>query len=191
MNAGRQQTGSRPVRRTSNLHRGRVSAPGCRYFVTAVTKDRAPVLLRPEVACRVRATLLELDGPGDIQLLAATLMPDHVHLLFELGARLSLGRVCAKFKSLARDQRNADWYWQSDEFEHRLRPAEDLDRFGLYIFLNPYRAGLVATDARWPHWLCPRPELFRFMQLLREGNLPQPEWLGAWEALTRGLVVGE
>ena len=124
-------------------------------------------------------------------LLAATIMPDHVHLLFELGARLSIGRVCAKFKALGRHLGRDPWHWQQDQFEHRLRPSDDLERFGFYVFMNPYRAGLLPLDRVWPWWQCPTPERFDFLQRLRPTGAPQPEWLGLCEQLATDLAVGE
>ena len=191
MEASSQNTGRLPSRRTSHLRTGRISLPGARYFVTAVTQDRAPALADPVVAQQVCKTLFTLHETGDIYLLASSVMPEHVHLLFELGERLSVGRVCAKFKTLARDQGRAKWCWQQDQFEHRLRPRETIENYGLYTFLNPYRAGLVGLESRWPWWLCPSSANFAFMRLLRKGDLPQPEWLGLCESLERALFVGE
>ncbi len=119
-----------PQRRTSHLRTGRVSLPGCRYFVTAVTQDRKPAFSDSATAQHLCGTFNQLHAAGDFVLLAATIMPDHVHLLFELGARLSVGRVCAKFKSLGRHLGRDSWHWQQDQFEHRLRPNEDLECFG-------------------------------------------------------------
>lgn len=180
-----------PKRRTAFLRTGRVSLPGATYFVTAVTKDRTPVFSDPVIADGLRDALLQMDSVGDFRLLAGTVMPDHIHLLFELGEQLSVGRVCAKFKTLARAQGRAVWRWQQDQFEHRLRPSESVENYGLYSFLNPYRAGLIDLNAHWPWWLCPRPEQFRFMQMLRADGLPQPEWSGQCERLMRELHLGE
>ena len=180
-----------PERRTSFLRTGRVSLPGESYFVTAVTKDRVPVFSDPVIAQTLCDVLLRMDADGDLRLLAATVMPDHVHLLFELGDRLSVGRVCGKFKTLGRSQGRANWHWQQHQFEHRLRPNESRESYGLYVFLNAYRARLIDLEARWPWWMCPRPEGFRFVQTLRAGGTPQPEWLGQCERLAQELHVGE
>ncbi len=191
MDASPENASPAPRRRTSHLRTGRVSLPGCRYFVTAVTKDRVPALAPPAIAQHLCDTLKRLHESGDCSVLAATVMPDHVHLVIELGARLSIGRVCAKFKSLARDLGRAPWHWQQDQFEHRLRPNDNLEHFGFYVFMNPYRAGLVDSGQIWPWWICPAPERFDFLQACRSNGAPQPEWLGLCDRLTKGLAVGE
>src|SRR5438552_11166460 len=87
-------------RQTAELRKGRLSLPGARYFVTACTADRRPIFAAPQIAALASATLFRLVRDGDVEWLAGTVMPDHVHLLFALGARLSLDRTLAKLKGL-------------------------------------------------------------------------------------------
>jgi REP element-mobilizing transposase RayT len=122
-------------------------------------------------------TFARLHRDGDATILAATIMPDHAHLLFVLGGRLSLGQLQAKLKTLARDRGRADWRWQEDAFEHKLRLRESTEDYGFYVFMNPYRAGLCGTSQRWPWWYCPDPTAFRFLRGLdTDGSLPAA-WL--------------
>jgi putative transposase len=139
-----------PQRKTARLRWGRITAAGADYFATLCTHARAPILTNDTIAIRLLDALRQMHREVDIHLLAATIMPDHVHLLFTLGERLSYGRVIAKFKTLGRDQGRADWRWQKDGFEHQLRPHEKMEDYGFYVFMNPYRAGLIATCERWP-----------------------------------------
>ncbi len=129
--------------------------------------------------------------PADVDLLAATIMPDHVHLLFTLGERLSVGQVTGKFKTLARARGQAAWRWQQDGYEHRLRPDESTDDYAFYIFMNPYRAGLCAVSQAWPRWVCPEPTRFRFLQHLDSTGAPPPEWLGTIETIAAKVSTGE
>ena len=82
---------SLPERRTARLRWGRVSLAGATYFVTFCTQARSPVLVHGETARRLVAALGRLQTDQDATILAATIMPDHVHLLFTLGGRLRLG----------------------------------------------------------------------------------------------------
>jgi len=124
--------------------------PSTRYFLTLCVRGREPVLTEPSCAERLVTAWRELQESGDLTLLAATVMPDHVHTLFILGDRLPLGRVIAKYKTLARDHGRATWRWQQDGYEHRLRENEDSSEYGFYIFMNPYRAQLIEPLECWP-----------------------------------------
>ena len=54
-------------------------------------------LSSPSVASALINELRKLDSAEDFSLLAATVMPEHVHLLFTLGRRISLSQVHAKY----------------------------------------------------------------------------------------------
>jgi len=102
-----------------------------------------------------------------------------VHLLVELGCILPLGRAVARLKSRIQvSDPNCQVAWQAGYFDHRLRPKEDLLPFYFYIYLNPYRAGLIPAGKSWPWILCHETDRAWFMPLL--GNeLPEPAWLAA------------
>lgn len=127
---------------------------------------------------------------GDVSALTATMMPDHVHLLFQLGNTLTLDRVVAKWRTLVR-RAVPGLAWQTNFFEHRLRAAELSERYAWYVFMNPYRAGLIGSDSVWPGWWTDGATSYEFLALARPGPCPQPEWLGQLEERTRGLILGE
>jgi len=106
-------------------------------------------------------------------------MPDHVHVLLELGSRLPLEQLLAKLKAKSSNVlAHSGLTWQRNFFEHQLRGDESLEAFARYIFLNPYRAGLISCDQNWPGWIPGNLGRFEFEQHLRPGGLPWPEWLG-------------
>lgn len=179
-----------PERQTSRLRSGRISLPGARYFLTLCTQHRAPVLTSPP-NCATLVTALQSLSDDDTVLLAATLMPDHVHLLFTLGTRLTCGQVMGKFKTLARDRGLVAWRWQENGFEHRLRPDEFVEDYGFYIFMNPYGAGLQPVAQSWPWWVCPNPAQFRFLSHVVTGCPPPPAWLGEVETVANRIATGE
>ncbi len=179
-----------PVRRTSALHRFRSSEPGRTYFVTCCTQQRQPGLTTSVPASAINAAILASDRESDTATQAFTLMPDHCHWLFTLGARLSLGRVVARIKAITNEVLlPSQTRWQRDFFEHGLKPEESAEAYALYIFLNPYRASLIKPDEAWPHWLCPRPEMFSFSGLLNSNGSPPFEWIG--QPIPSDLRVGE
>ncbi len=179
-----------PPRRTGALHAHRWSQPATIYFVTCCTQFRSEGLTTARVSVAIGHTIAEMDQRGDTQTHVFTVMPDHLHWLFTLGGRLSLGRVVARLKTQTRDAlRGEALAWQRDFFEHRLRPEEAIEAYGLYVFLNPYRAGLVDTDGQWRHWMCPHPESFRFIAMLNPDGTPPGEWIDA--PVPTGLSVGE
>jgi len=160
---------------------GRISLPGARYFVTCCTQNRAPILAAPDEGSRLLGVLRDLHEGGDALFCAATVMPDHLHLLFTLGKRLRFAQVLGKLKSLARAQGHVSWRWQENAFERQLRADELFEDFGLYIYMNPYRAGLCSMHERWPWWFCPDTDQLGFMSMLKQDGAPPMEWLAEAE----------
>lgn len=181
---------SSPDRKTARMRWTRVSIPGARYFLTLCTQDRASVLTEAKTGADVRAALHTLHSLGDAEVLAASLMPDHLHVLFTLGARLSVGQVMAKLKAFSRDKGRASWRWQQDGFEHRLRPGEAIEDYGFYIFMNPYRARLLPMTGTWPGWICPEPARFSFTAHLNPPGTPPAEWLEQSDKIAARITTG-
>ena len=123
--------------------------------------------------------------------LAATVMPDHLHVLFTLGATLTIGQTIARWKSSLRRSIEFAEDFQRDFWDHRLRETEQIEDYALYIFLNPYRARLLLHDRIWPGWWAPEPSLFRFTALLAAGGTPPREWLEWPDERFEGLAHGE
>src|ERR1700760_1855285 len=115
------------------------------YFVTICTTDRKPVLANSTVfrAFKVAASKLR-----DWRVLAAILMPDHVHVIAvpTNNREAKLGNFSAALKRWMREELNASWKWQSGCFDRLVRSGESLHDKWVYIRENPVRAGLVR---RW------------------------------------------
>ena len=179
-----------PIRRTSELHGHRWSAPGVRYFVTVCTQGRRCGLDARRAATMVIERVRASDALGDTATIALGVMPDHFHWLFELGVRLTLGRVIARLKAQTRGPLEAaNLVWQRDFFEHRLRAEESVEDYARYVFLNPYRANLVVPVGSWPGWWCPQPEMLGFTEHLDSDGSPPPEWIS--EEVPVNLAIGE
>jgi hypothetical protein len=58
-----------------------------------------------------------------------------------------------------------------------------------YIYLNPYRAGSVASKDRWGGWWAPIFETLTFSALVDLNGCPPREWIN--ERVSAELAVGE
>lgn len=106
-------------------------------------------------------------------------MPDHIHILIILGERLTLGQSIGRLKSKTKVSLlgiASPVAWERDFYDHHVRPDEDRLAIFLYIFLNPYRAGLCATGKRWPWYFCREEDWSSFKDQL-DAERPVPEWL--------------
>jgi putative transposase len=120
------------------------------YFVTICVAHRKPVLANEKafIAFKNAATRLR-----DWAVLAAILMPDHLHLIATPveDRDAKVGNLSAAVKRWMRQELNASWHWQRGSFDRLLRRDESLGEKWLYIEENPVRAGLVQCWEDWPY----------------------------------------
>jgi hypothetical protein len=106
-------------------------------------------------------------------------MPDHIHYLFTLGERLSLGQCLIKLKAKTKEALQAvGLSWQRDFYDHWLRADDSMEGFAKYIYLNPYQKSLLAVEDSWPYWHLNREYRPKFVLHLSEAGTPPVEWLG-------------
>jgi REP-associated tyrosine transposase len=166
-----------PARGQAALRRGRYSSVGAEYFVTCCTDRRAAGLTDPIVGAKILDAMRAAQVDHVWSVRCAVIMPDHLHLLVELGDRLSLGKSVARLKArTAATLRAGGLIWERGFFDHRLRANDDARDVFLYIFLNPYRAGLCEQNAIWPWYAC-RPDDWIWFRDYLKADRPQPEWL--------------
>jgi len=157
----------------SALRKGRVSIAGARYFVTVVTSDRQHGLNRYELWSK----FLELAARDAADVWAAVFLPDHLHVFFVLPEDDTVGRVMRSLKGpLTPLMRDAGLRWQKNFFEHRLRSNEMSEPYMRYMFCNPYRAGYLNCDKKWPFWAITSPQAKWFVEKFPK-QLPEAEWL--------------
>jgi REP element-mobilizing transposase RayT len=106
----------------------------------------ACVLRRPECAFVVDSALRHYDGDR-YGLIASTIMPNHVHVLFRLRAGHELETVVHSRKLFTARRINAalgtrGHFWQRDYFDRLVRDHAHLARCVRYIRGNPERARL-------------------------------------------------
>jgi REP element-mobilizing transposase RayT len=166
-----------PGRGEGALRRYRISLPETSYFLTLCTENRAEGLTCGNVAPTICAEIASLETDCHWTQRAGVLMPDHLHLFIRLTGKLSIARCVARLKAKTRLALHAQSLsWQTNFYEHRLRPADAVEDVLRYIFLNPYRGGVAKTNGpyRW-FWLGTEEEAW-FKPVTDRGR-PFPEWL--------------
>ena len=119
------------------------------YFVTFCVAGRQPVLANEKAFAGFRDATAALQH---WELLAAVLMPDHVHVLAAPAERDEpVGNLSAGLKRRIRRSVGGEWEWQRGCFDRLLRRDESLEAKWHYIRENPVRAGLVERWEQWPY----------------------------------------
>jgi REP element-mobilizing transposase RayT len=168
---------SAPLKGYGALRRGRYSAPDAEYFLTICLQRPSCTLSAGALPARCFDEMLRLERDGHWTVRSAVAMPDHLHLLVTLGSATDLSATVRLFKGrLSPVLRRFGARWQPGFFDHRLRVDDDRLPVFLYIFLNPYRADLVAADKPWPGYYCAESDWVWFGALTRESCL-EPAWL--------------
>ena len=98
---------------------------------------------------------LQAGDPEFYELLAAVVMPDHVHFLALPNPGVELSRMMKGIKGVtarkinqARGSRGS--LWQDESFDRILRDQEEFEEKLEYIFTNPVKAGLVEEGWNYP-----------------------------------------
>lgn len=166
-----------PKKGHAALRRGRWSAPEAEYFLTICTQDGKRGLEHGEITQPLLSGALRLESEGAWHVRTMTEMPNHLHFLIVLGTRLPLSEAMRRYKGRhASLLRSHQLHWERGCFDHRLRTEEDRLPIFLYIFLNPYRAKLVAPETRWSGYYC-RPEDWHWFEHFTDSSCPMPDWL--------------
>jgi REP element-mobilizing transposase RayT len=134
------------------LRKGRVSIEGFVYHITFSTHNRQP-LINFKRGCQIAQKFHTYFAVKDDSLLCWVLMPDHVHLLIDLGPNSTLEQIVRSLKSstsrLFRDEKP---FWQTGYFDRAMRKEDDLEAVSRYIVANPIRAGLTQSVKEYPFW---------------------------------------
>lgn len=111
------------------------------------------VLRDARVAAAVEGVLLRCDGQR-YRLAAWVVMPNHVHVLFELWG-LPLGKLLKAWKGTSANAANRilgrrGELWQTEYWDRYMRDEEHFRKARHYIEWNPVKAGLVRRPEAWP-----------------------------------------
>lgn len=112
------------------------------------------VLQRPEIARVVLDNWRHFNGQR-YTILAACVMPNHVHVLIEPVTGYALAKVVQGWKSYTAKEINklidsSGELWQSSYFDRYIRDDAHLRKTSEYIVNNPVSAGLVNHPDDWP-----------------------------------------
>ncbi len=151
MAAARPGTGHR------SLRRGRWSAPGLIYHVTTCTHGRAALFEDYPRARAAAAAIVSTASLRDSRLLAWVLMPDHLHMLLQLGKEDPLSGLVNRIKARSakatlRVDGKTGRIWARGYHDRAIRRDEDLLSAARYVIANPCRAGLVERPGDYPFW---------------------------------------
>jgi putative transposase len=120
------------------------------YFVTICVANREHVLANQQAFTAFKRVAAKL---RDWTVLAAVLMPDHLHVIASPveDRDAKVGNLAAALKRWMRQELDASWKWQPGCFDRLLRSGESLHDKWLYVEENPVRAGLVKQWQDWPY----------------------------------------
>jgi putative transposase len=120
------------------------------YFVTICVTDRKPVLANDEAFRAFKRAISKL---RDWNVLAAIIMPDHLHVIVAPinDREAKLGNFSAALKRWIRNELRVSRKWQRGCFDRLLRSDESLHDKWLYVQENPVRTGLVQRSENWPY----------------------------------------
>ncbi len=147
----------------------RIYIPGSTVFLTWVTYQRAPLFKHSENVTRFRQAVRQTRTEAPFEIVAAAILPDHVHFIWTLPDGDSnysrrVGRIKTLFTralrgkytqsgniSQSRRKHRESNVWQRRFWEHTIRTEEELARCLNYVHYNPVKHGLVSCPHQWPH----------------------------------------
>ncbi|MBI5868444.1 MAG: transposase [candidate division Zixibacteria bacterium] len=164
----------------------RLRNPGGTYFFTVVTHKRIPILINLDARAALRVAIEKTRTRYPFVVVAAVLLPDHLHCIWELpngdsdfSTRWRLIKTRFTYTLGKISLCSGPPYWQNRFWEHCIRDEADLNRHIQYIHLNPVKHGLVTNPEDWRYstynqWLRNGyPDAAR--TLLRDADVDIPE----------------
>jgi putative transposase len=117
-------------------------------------------LRQPEVAACITRALEYRDGKV-YNLFAYSLMPNHLHLVFQpitekKGELIKIMHSLKRFTAAECNQllNRSGSFWQAESYDHVIRNQDELERIIFYVISNPVKAGLVKKWSQWPYAYC-------------------------------------
>jgi REP element-mobilizing transposase RayT len=142
-----------------NLRKGRHSQEGNYYSVTICCNDKKQLLVEKKVFDVLYDSFMWFGQNDYIEPILIVVMPDHIHLIYQLCEKKSLSQIMKSFKEytgrmIKRDANLTASVWQKQFYDHGIRINEGLDEIIKYCWLNPVRAGIVEKPDDYPFWWC-------------------------------------
>src|SRR5262249_2640874 len=135
-------------------HLPHLETPGATYFVSFSTSRRYQ--LQTEARDLVMAEIRSADGDS-IDLDAAVVMPDHVHLILRVVGTSGLTSILKRIKGRTAHKINQRCgrkgpVWTPESFDHVIRHGAEWEEKIEYVRQNPMTSGLVASPDQY-RWL--------------------------------------
>lgn len=146
--------GAYPKRKLIRLSADAYHRTGAWYFVTVCCKEKKPLFRSERARSLVRDIMLQFAERYRVELVAYTILPNHLHLICSAGTKGLSGfvggfksRVSVEFKQ----KYGKPSPWQARFFDHKIRGDESLNQKCEYVWMNPVRRGLVkkAEEYLW------------------------------------------
>jgi len=157
--------------------------PWAKYAVTFSTRNRRE--LSPAERDTVLGSIVYAHDHGQYELYAASVMPDHVHLLFEPQVKeqgdadeslfWSLTEILQPIKSstahrINKARRTTGPIWEKESFDRMIRSESDLQEKFTYICRNPWNAGVARQGEDYPWLWTPERSLAEAPKTAREAR---------------------
>jgi REP element-mobilizing transposase RayT len=116
-------------------------------------------LVIPQIVKTVKHTIHFSDGK-DYKLISYCIMPNHVHLVFELlKFNKGISKIMQSIKRISGTDSNLflnrkGKFWQDESFDRLVRDDMELYNIIKYVLLNPVNAGLVKNWNDWKNTFC-------------------------------------
>jgi len=113
----------------------------------------------PKIAEVVKKTIHFTDGK-DYKLICYCIMPNHVHLVFELlEGNKGISKIMQSMKRISARESNTllkrdGKFWQDESFDRLVRNNKELELIIRYVLLNSVKAGLVKKWNQWKNTYC-------------------------------------
>jgi len=161
----------------------RALVPGGTYFFTVNLLERNRRLLIEHID-QLRTAFAQARATRPFDVVAAVVMPDHLHCIWQLPpgdadnavrwksikAAFSMSLPRGERRSARRMEKGERGIWQRRYWEHLIRDDRDLAMHVDYVHFNPVKHHHVARVEDWPY--------STFHQYVRSGTLPS-DWAGA------------
>ena len=154
-----------------DLRKGRFSQAGRSYFLTTAVEGRRPIFAEQRRALIVLDAIRWMHTENRFCVDTAVVMPDHLHLVGQLGggsrlASLPLGEAAPALATVMHTLKSFTAsrlgmagvqtpVWQPGYHDHGLRDDEDYRSRLRYVIQNPLRAGLAHRVEDYPYVILP------------------------------------
>ena len=141
-------------RKSIRLERTIYEEPGRIFSITICVLNNKQIFLNKNLADAVWSVAKDGIFSTETDLMAACLMPDHLHLLVGVKNK-NLIDLISRWKRFTQkivyDAGYKDKLWQRSFYDHALRREEQVNIVARYIYENPIRAGSVAENRDYPY----------------------------------------